>query len=442
MGDSFSGFGGAINSAFTFVLNKIIFLQNFFLDQALIIGKVVLLIALLSAALNYALNGTGLKENIIKILKATLFFLIVFAAYPRIIGWITNYTYNLAYGSVGSDVKKYFDGKIDTISEYKYASDNPNNQNYAYSYLSKHDVFTATPELAELFKKMTTTGGVTVKNTKLTYTAIAPAAAINVILILAKDAFDFADADQNKKGFLGIKIPEFSRVLKGLICGFFLILTGVFALLEYLICLLEFMLVASVGVFLFPFSIWEGSKFLSEKFIGAIVGFFMKLLFCNIAIFLLLYGFISMFHTLKEQKFTGSPDQFAFIVFTCLLFFFICKSAPGIAQSLLTGTPSLTGAGAIGAVAGVVGGVATLRHWGKDKISNAGEKAGNAFVGGSALARSAKEEYGKSGSVLKAAGSVFQSIGRQTSQRLARSLTGGKSGSSTTLSDLIDTRKK
>jgi len=259
---------------------------------------------------------------------------------------------------------------------------------------------------------------------------------------LAKDAFDFADAKKNSKRIIGIQIPEFSRVLKGLVCGFFLIFTGVFALLEYIICLIEFMLVASVGVILFPFSIWEGSKFLTEGFIKAIVGFFMKLLFCNIAIFLLLYGFISMFHALKEQNFTGSPDQFAFIIFTCLLFFYVCKSAPLVAQSLLSGSPSLNGAGAIGAVAGAVGAAAAVGGFAKGAVSTVASKAGNAYVGGAAMVRSVKEEYARSGgNALKAAGAFFQSAGKQVSQGLARSLTGGSSGNAT-ISDLIDTKKK
>jgi len=157
MGENFVKFGDSINNAFYFVLNKIISIQGFFLDQAYAVGRIVLLIALLSAALNYALTGSGLKENLIKILKATLFFLIITAAYPRIIGWITNYTYDLAYGSVGGSVKKYFDGKIDTMS-IVVIEHNPSEDKT----LSR-DVFKATPGLAELFKKMERTESPKVK---------------------------------------------------------------------------------------------------------------------------------------------------------------------------------------------------------------------------------------------------------------------------------------
>ena len=101
------------------------------------------------------------------------------------------------------------------------------------------------------------------------YKSVAPANMFKAILLIASSFFDYADKRQSA----GTIIPEFSRILKGLVCGGFVIATGCFAMLEYLVCFLEFMLVTSVGVILFPMSIWEGSKFLSEKFIGAVVGF-------------------------------------------------------------------------------------------------------------------------------------------------------------------------
>jgi len=451
---NWENFGGSINSAFYFVLNKIIYLQNFFIEEAYGICRIVLLIALLSAGLNYALTGTGLKENLIKIMKATVFFLIVIAAYPRIIGWITSYSYNLAYQSVGGSVKKYFDGKIETLNIVVSESSSGKTNYHPLT----QQLYRETPNLSRLFSNMTRSYAVTVNKTKLSYTTVAPAAAINVMLLVAYDAFEFADGKKAVKAFgrTVANVPDFSRILKGLVCGFFLILTGVFALLEYLVCVLEFMLVASVGVILFPLSIWEGSKFLSEKFIGAIVGFFLKLLFCNIAIFLLLYGFISMFHSLEAQRFSGSPDQFAFIIFTCLLFFYICKSAPGIAQSLLTGTPSLSASGAISAVGGAVAAAATTAGIAQKAVGSAA-KVGGAVVGGAARTvggavgsiaeanaakTSAMTEVSNAGGTVKQikqagnmafASSVMSDVGdsfKSAGLGLAHSLSGGKNGSS------------
>ena len=58
-----------------------------------------MLISILAAALNYALTGQGLKENIIKITKALIFFFIVIFAYPQIISFITHWTFNMAHAS-------------------------------------------------------------------------------------------------------------------------------------------------------------------------------------------------------------------------------------------------------------------------------------------------------------------------------------------------------
>ena len=440
--------GDSINNAFYFVIDIIIKIQGTFIDRAMDFGKAVLLIAILSAALNYALTGQGLKENIIKILKATLFFIIVIAAYPRIVGTITSWTFDLAQNSVGKNVENYFGNKTRqverTINIYEYEDktiSNPyagrggSDSSYVKRVLTSKELtgtITQNYDNIQLFSNLSTTRTTSTGKGNIKYTAFAPAALLKIILLIAGDCITFADEKERFQ-----LLPEFSRVLKGLICAFFLIMTGCFALLEYIVCFLEFMLVASVGVILFPFSIWEGSKFMAEKYIGAMVGFFMKLLFCNLAIFLTLYGFISLFYILQTQSFTATPDQLLFIIFTCLLFFFICKAAPGVAQSLLTGTPSLSAAGAISAVGGAVAAAGATMGLAK----NAGNAAGSAVVGGVfGLTNTAI----KAGSALKAAqdanktggqqfGAVMRSIGSDAAgsigsrfSGLTRSLLGAK----------------
>jgi len=413
--DKWTLFGGTINNAFFFVVDKIIDLQNFFISQSMEIGKVVLLIAILSAALNYALTGTGLKENIIKILKATLFFLIVILAYPKIIGFITSWTYEMAEKSVGNSVKAHFSAVTKTVED-TYSLDvfthidtnlNENVPGWMrYSTFTRTVARDITIDNQKLFSDLTEKR----KSSGFTYTTFAPASVARIVFFLAGECFKFADDEKTGR----FKMPEFSRILKGLICGFFIILTGVFALLEYSICFLEFMLVASVGVILFPLSIWEGSKFMAEKFIGALVGFFMKLLFCNIAIFLMLYGFISLFYIIQDKGFSGAPDQIIFIIFVCLLFFYICKSAPGIAQSLLSGTPSLSATGAISAAAGAVAAAGATMGFAKN-AGAAASATGGAIAGGIAktgvgAAGSLAEAGAAAGAVSNAGGSRGQQI--------------------------------
>jgi hypothetical protein len=476
--ENWNNFADSVNNAFYFVIDKIFSIESFFHEQALNVGRVVLLIALLSAGLNYALTGQGLKENMIKIMKATVFFFIIITAYPRIIGWITDFTFTLASGSVGNDVETYFTRKLVTMNkdilQYKGTEthtsgsqassagttfgqydDNTGYYTYTrdtYNILSKltSNHYTSTPELKELFSKIKQKRDVSLKNGTLAYTTFAPASVMQLLIMTADSALKYADnAPKKFKTF-----PDLSAIAKGLICAFFLILTGVFALIEYLVCFLEFALVASVGVLLLPLSIWEGSKFLTEGYIKAVAGFFLKLLFCNIAIFLLLFGYVSIFHIIGTQKFDGSVDQIAFIFFSCLLFFFICKAAPGVAQSLLTGSPTLNAAGAIGAVAGVAGAVAATAGLAKKAggavASTAGSVAGGMArgIGGAvgslaeanAAKKSAVSEVADAGGDLKqqkqAGNKAFNSSIRSDigdsiktgALGLARSISGDKSG--------------
>jgi len=431
MVDQWKKLGDALNSSFFFVLDKLVSLEGYFIDVSYAVARVILLIALLSAGLNYALTGAGLKENLIKIMKATVFFLIIAFAYPRVVSWITKVSFEIAYGSVGKDVESYFHGKV--IKMEKIVSDSsfmtPGSSSSSPS--SYHpliaDFYQETKDLQAIFSKMTQNKSVTIdKKGTVTYTSIVPAAAIEVMLLVASDAFNSADkAPTNSLGF-----PDIAVIAKGLLCGFFIIFIGVFALLEYLMCMLEFALVSSVGVILLPASIWEGSKFITEGYIKAVIGFFLKLLLCTLAVYLLLYGFISILNQLTGQGFKGSADQFAFIIFTCLLFLFICKSAPGIAQSLVTGAPSLSASGAISAAGGAVAaaaataGVAQKAVVGATKsVATAGATAKTVADGGGGVVDTVQSFIG---SIAKDAGGavVNRALG------LTRSLGGGPSGGS------------
>jgi type IV secretory pathway TrbL component len=383
--------GDQIDNAFFFVVDKVVDLQGYFIFYSKGVGRVVFLIAILSAGLNHALTGTGLKENLIKIFKATVFFLIVISFYPRIIGWITENTFNMAYGSTGKFVEDYFKNATREIEVIEFNNGVPMDENgfFTGSGSVKEAGFETTYQQVKLdSENLFSDLSVKRKHPRIgEYTVVAPANLLKILFFMAGDFIKFADKKQTI-------VPDITQSLKGLFCAGFTIATGCFALLEYLVCFLEFMLVTSVGVILFPLSIWEGSKFMSEKFIGAVVGFFMKMLFCNIAIFLLLYGFISLYYSYSGSGgFQGKADQIIFIVFSCLLFFYICKSAPGIAQSLLTGTPSLSASGAISAATGAVAAAGATMGMAK--------KVGGA-VGGTVVGGAAKGVFGFAGSMKEA----------------------------------------
>ena len=420
---------GTLNSAFFFVIDKLVELQAFFWKQAWGIGRVTFLIALLTAAVNYAVNGQGLKDGLVKLAKATVFFFIIMFAYPRIIGWITNWTFNQAQASTYAQIEEYITETKAKMADGAASPESGVRETYGRRNMKSKKVSEDRDPLlyfTQIVQERT--------HGSMTYSVVAPAAAMEVVLLVAGECMRFQEeAPTGKYG-----LPDFGKVLIGLLCAFAVIFTGIFAVLEYLIAFLEFIFVTSVGVILFPLSLWEGSRFMSEKFVGAVLGFFIKLLFCNICIFLMLYGFISLARGYTDTPFTGRPDEIVVVLFVSLLFFYICKSAPALAQSLLTGTPSLSATGAISAMAGAAGAIAgTASLAGAAGKMLAGGAAKTAFAGGDMIshamgAAGAAKTLG--GGLGAQAGAALSSIGgnakealKSSGGELARSLLGGGS---------------
>jgi type IV secretory pathway TrbL component len=226
-------------------------------------------------------------------------------------------------------------------------------------------------------------------------------------------------------------MPNIGLVISCYVCAFFVMLTGSFAVLEYIMAFLEFIFITSVGIMLFPMSMWEGSKFLTEKLISAIIGFSIKLLFCTICIFLLMWGMLSLANGYVDRAFKGLADQILLIIFTSLLFYYICKSAPGLAQSLLTGSPSLSAAGAIGAAkaaAGAVAGVAGLAAKGGGMIAQGGMNLAGGMAKMAGAGKQAAANGGGVGGVLgamaKSAGGSLLNTAGSAGGSLTRSLLG------------------
>jgi hypothetical protein len=413
----------ALNDAFFFVTDKIIALQTFFMNQAWALGRIILFIALISAAINYALTGEGLKSNLIKIGKAVVFFIVMMLVYPRIISAITEWTFNLARNSTYSGgverelermeedisvIVEEIDDNIDTgISSSLSLGGYGNPRARALIMQQKIDTEEKKDPreyFSEIMIQHTTSNGGS-------YWAVAPQAALGAVMIVAGDCLNFADnAKPNVLGF-----PDFGAIIKGLLCAFFVILTGVFCVLEYIIAFMEFMFVSSVGIILFPFSLWEGTKFMAEKLIGAIIGFFIKLLFASICIFLMLYSFYTLAHQTTVSGFVGTADQILMIFFSALLVFYLCKSAPGLAQSLLTGTPSLSATGAISAIGGAVAAAAGTAGLAKGVMGGlAGTATKGAFAGAGMLSQAgsaAKAAGDLGGTGTQQAGAFISSVG-------------------------------
>jgi hypothetical protein len=332
--------------------------------------------------------------------------------YPQIVSWMTSYSFALAKDSTYSSMSGYFSSTAEAIKDHA-IQQKLDNKRGTYGDMAVAQEYNNFFRGIINNRTFTTNGGKT-----FNYSTVAPAAALRSILLVAGECLNFADRAKIPGSFF----PDFGAILKGLLCALLVLFVGIFALLEYLMAFIEFMFISSVGIILFPLSLWEGTKFMAEKYINAMLGFFIKLLFCTVCIFFMLYGYLSIARAFTEMSFTGAVDQILLIVFSSLLFFYICKSAPGLAQSLLTGAPSLSAAGAIKTVASAVGTAAAVGTMGAN-LAGAGARGVLSATGAVAQGQGA---YNAASDTVKAEGgdrrqqfaagmhAFSQSMGEQT----------------------------
>jgi type IV secretory pathway TrbL component len=445
----------SIDEALKTILRQILKMQSIFMGTARTVGMVCTFFALTSAAFNYMINGEGLKESLAKIVKAWAVVMLIFYSYPFIVTKITEWTFTqgkaAAWDATTESNFRTARSKIVAnataprpelpVVEYQNGFGGPYIPNgtvvFGRTFITETTKKTQNPidYFSEPYRSFT----VSPVNTYVagvptqTFYYMSPLAVMQLAMLIAGDCFQFSDENSGLMNF------NIAAVLKGVICAVCVIFTCLVAVIDYILAYVEFMFVSSVGIMLLPTSIWDTSKFLSEKFIGAIVGFTLKLLFSTVCIFFLLAGYVNIAAEFTRTKFTGGIDQVVIIAFTSLLYYIIVKNAPGMAQSLLTGSPSLNAGGAISAVAGAVGAAtgAAKMAGGVAKTAATGAVRGafGAVGAGSQMAGAVSAVRALGGTGLQQAGAAMQSLGKSAGSQfmasgsgLVRSLMGGKDG--------------
>ena len=357
-------------------------------------------------AFNYAITGTGLKENIIKFSKALLFYSIVMFVYPAIVGWLTNMSFNIGHDAMRPTMSAHIQGEQNQILS---ASDGT----FANMAIERDNRIFG----PGLFVNRTFTSN----GRTFDYSVVAPQAVLTAVMLVAGACMQSSTANVRARDLLTNPGPALVTGLVGLLMALIVIIVGVMAVLEYLIAFIEFMFITSVGIILFPLMLFEGTRSYSDKFIAAVVGHFIKLLFCTIVIFFTLYGFLALARTFSVSGgFQGTVDQIFMVLSTCILLLFISKSAPALASALMSGSPSLSAGGMMRTVAGTVAGVAAGASLAAGGV---GLAAKGAIQGTGALAQA-----GKAASAASAGVSDVANKGNMGNTSAGGALTGMAAG--------------
>lgn len=243
--------------------------------------------------------------------------------------------------------------------------------------------------------------------------------------------------EKDKKGFFTgttkalapSKFP-FSRIFDMIltfICMIMLVAATVFALVQYVMCILEYTIITSLSMLFIPCLLFDGLKDMAQKVVPAMVGLIIKLLVITMCMFFATYAFLNLaINTITENTGMNLP-MFGYVFFTVILAFVLTQNAPQIAVTMLTGNPQLSMGEvvhAMGTVAAMGAGAVTATKMGFGGLAGGARAGANALGAGAGMfgaaeqaAQNAREDgKGGFGTAMAALGGAAQEGGRRVGE--------------------------
>lgn len=183
-------------------------------------------------------------------------------------------------------------------------------------------------------------------------------------------------------------------------CYVILILAYVAMAAQVLITFIEFGIVSTLGIILLPFGISKHTAFLSEKAIGAIIAFGIKLMVLSFVIAVIQPVLLAL------PPLGGDPsfEQMMRLAVTVAVIAFIVAQAPGVASAVLSGSPSLSAGTAAGTAMSAAAGAA-VPAMAAAGMATGGMAAGGAIAGAKAAAAAGNGSF--LGNVARAAAAAM-----------------------------------
>ena len=387
------------------------------------IGRILLMVDLGLMAIMWALNGGEVQKELNKRLLTIFIVTSMMIWYPSIMTGVMKFAQNIGLVPVKAalrDAQTVMQAKAEALLKDYYEkvakgdkdAKIPNNYRTLAANAKANIAFTGT----FTFK------GANGKPIQAEF--IRPDGIMKYTLIIATPLY--------AASFKGNLLTNAAQVLLCIIALLAMMICAAIVVLQYIMAMVEYQILVGIGVLLVPFALFDKTRFITEKFVGAIFGHLIKI----VLIIVIIGVFSGAFVGLAKMEFTGGLDQIVKYVFTMLLYAILASSVPAIATGILSGSPSLTGDTVLntmrtvmqgiqtaGVIAGVTrritGGAMQASYQGVSRgIGTLSEAAGASMsVRESVLATAARGEDGYFHKDVKAAGQA----GRQA---FAKSLVG------------------
>lgn len=134
-------------------------------------------------------------------------------------------------------------------------------------------------------------------------------------------------------------------VLDGIVvwfCVIVLALCVIFALVQYIMTVIEFTIVAAVGVIFIPAILFDGTKDIPKKLVPVFISFMVKMIVITLCLMFVYYLIIEFtINTITSDGF-DIVWLLVDVAFNAVLSYVMTQNAPKIAQTILTGQPQLS----------------------------------------------------------------------------------------------------
>lgn len=219
------------------------------------------------------------------------------------------------------------------------------------------------------------------------------------------DLIEEGDANFVKKGFskMGRAMAQIPTMIMTMLCCVILVACTIFALIQYVMTILEYTIVMGIGAFFIPLILFDGTKDLPKKLVPVFTGFFIKMIVMTICLFFVYYLFIQETVDIMAENGGMNWVTFATICFTSLIALVLTQNAPKIAMTLLTGQPQLSMGEFVQAVGSAVMG-------GKLLAKGASTATNTAKEGTRKLAQGAVDAHGGISKIHAAGEAASQSV--------------------------------
>lgn len=297
------------------IIQIIVSSSSYFVDIASLIAKAVITISFIAVSVGMILGSNKFSEMFKKLIINYSIFLFVLVSYPNIQEGLKSLAVTIGYKSIYETV---IDPKLDSLDD--------------------NDLIKQVTENSEIIKELDQTLG---DSALRIYVGEIFDEENNVLSINSSGKLIMLVGEQ-----ILIKIKRewrnVGQAILLIIIFLFMVVTSVLSMSMYAISVIEFHIITTAGIILLPFMLWSGTKFISEKLIGAILGQTLKLVLTTFAFMIVTAMSLNLLiNIITSIQNPLTIDLIFEIIFFVFLGYTITLSSGQLATALMTGTPQL-----------------------------------------------------------------------------------------------------